>query len=309
MKIFDLHCDTLYKFTKGEYSIKQNNGHITEKALKEGGYLAQSFAVYIPKNILGEESFLYFQKQYELYNKILSESNVLAGAKTLAEIEQNCKAQKVSAVLTVENAELLNGKIERLGYLENCGVKILGLIHNGENCIGFPHSSESKLANLPLKDFGKEIVTAVNDTDMVIDVSHLNIGGFWDAQKLSKKPFIATHSCCRDLFDHSRNLYDDQIKAVANSGGIVGINFYSAFLNKKSKTEISDIIRHLEHLIKVGGEDVAALGTDFDGIDCELFLKTCAGMPKLAEAIIKKFGYSVAEKICFKNALRIMETL
>lgn len=303
MKIFDLHCDTLYKFANGEYSIKENNGHITEKALKNNDYLAQCFAVYIPQNILGEESFEYFKKQYNIYKKILGESEVIAGAKNRNDIKNNLKNNKVSAVLTVENGELLNGKLDRLSFLEDCGVKILGLVHNGENCLGFPHTE----TDLSLKDFGKQVVNAVNNTDMVIDVSHLNIGGFCDVANISKKPFIASHSACMELQNHSRNLYDEQIKTIANSGGIVGVPFYSQFLNGTNKTEISDIIRHIEHLIKVGGEDVAALGTDFDGMECEMFLKTCADMQLLADAIIKKFGYTVAEKICYKNALRILK--
>ena len=303
MKIFDLHCDTLYKFENGEYSIKENNGHITEKALKNSDYLAQCFAVYIPKNFLGEKSFEYFKKQYEIYNKILCESEIIISAKNFNDIETNKKYEKVSAVLTLENAELINGELDRLKFLENCGVKILGLIHNGENCLGFPHTK----TDLPLKDFGKEVVSAVNDTNMVIDVSHLNIGGFWDVANISKKPFIASHSACRELQNHSRNLYYEQIKTIANSGGIIGVPFYSQFLNGSNKTEIYDIIRHFEHLINVGGEDVAALGTDFDGMQCEMFLKTCADMQLFADAIIKKFGYQVAEKICYKNVLRILK--
>ncbi len=302
MKIIDLHCDTLYKFTKTEYSIKENNGHITEKGLRKADYLAQCFAIYIPKNIMGEESFEYFKKQYEIYNKILCESEIIAGAKNRKDFESNSKNNKVSAVLTVENAELLNRKLDRLSFLENCGVKILGLVHNGENCLGFPHTK----IDLPLKDFGREVISAVNNSKMIIDVSHLNLGGFLDVASISKKPFIASHSACRELQNHSRNLFDEQIKIIANSGGIIGVPFYSQFLNGSNKTEIYDIIRHIEHLIKIGGEDVAALGTDFDGMECEMFLKTCADMPVLKTEIIKKFGYQVAEKICYKNALRIL---
>lgn len=303
MKIFDLHCDTLYKFEKGEYSIKQNNGHITENALKSADYLAQCFAIYTPQNIKGEESFKYFKNQFNIYKKILCESESLKKARNTNDIKINLKCRKVSAVLTVENAELLNGKIERLDYLQDCGVKILGLIHNGENCLGFPHTEP----DLPLKSFGREVVSAVNDTKMVIDVSHLNLGGFWDVAKISKKPFIATHSACRELQNHTRNLFDEQIKMIANSGGIIGVPFYSVFLNGSNKTKISNIIRHIEHIIKIGGEEAVAIGTDFDGIECEMFLKTCAEMPILADALIKKFGYSVAEKICYKNALRILK--
>ncbi len=90
------------------------------------------------------------------------------------------------------------------------------------------------------------------------------------------------------------------------SGGVVGVPFYSYFLNGTGKTEINDIIRHLEHLIKVGGEEVAALGTDFDGMECELPFKNAGDMQLLTQAIIEKFGNNTAEKICYKNALRIL---
>ncbi len=302
MKIIDLHCDTLYKFTKTEYSIKENNGHVTEKGLKKADYLAQCFAIYLPTYIRGEDGFLFFKKQYNRFLKIIEESEDLEIAKKFEDIKENSKKCKISAVLTVENAEFLNGELERLKFLKDCGIKILGLVHNGENCLGFPHNK----TDLPLKDFGKEVVSAVNDTDIVIDVSHLNLGGFLDVANISKKPFIASHSACMELQNHSRNLFDEQIKIIANSGGIIGVPFYSVFLNGTNKTEIFDIICHIEHLIKVGGEDVAALGTDFDGMECEMFLKTCADMPVLKTEIIKKFGYQVAEKICYKNALRIL---
>ncbi len=306
MKIFDLHCDTLYKFYKDEnYSIFQNNGHITEEGLLKGDYLAQCFAVFLPNAIKDEAAYDFFNKQCSTFENTISSCHLLKKANSINDIDGNSKNKKVSAILTVENAEFLNNKIERVVKLSECGVKILGLVHESENCLGFPHSSKTQNNNIPLKKFGKEVVDALNATNIILDVSHLNFGGFHDIAKLSKKPFIATHTACRSLYDHSRNLFDEQIKQVARSGGIVGIAFYSVFLNGSKKTEISDILRHLEYLINVGGEEVAAIGSDFDGIDCELFIKNCAGIQILAEAIIKKFGFSVAEKICYKNALRI----
>jgi membrane dipeptidase len=102
-------------------------------------------------------------------------------------------------------------------------------------------------------------------------------------------------------------LYDFQIKKIANSGGVVGVPFYSYFLNGANKTEIADIIHHLERLINIGGENVAAIGTDFDGMNCNLPFKNAGDMQLLVDAIIKKFGLKIAEKICYKNALRILE--
>lgn len=298
MKIVDLHCDTLYKFFEDEnYSLNANDGHITESYLKNGGYSAQCFAIYIPCKITGDKAFNFFESQYDKFSKMLNNSTLLSHG------EQD----KIRAVLTVENAELLNNDITRIENLKEKGVKILGLLHNGENCLGYPHTADRYVADLPLKYFGKKVVEAINDTDIIIDVSHLNIGGFYDVANLCKKPFVATHSACRDLLDHSRNLYDFQIRAIANSGGVVGIPLYSYFLNGTNKTKISDIIRHLEHLIDIGGEDVAAIGTDFDGMCCELPIKNAGEMPILTESIIDNFGFKTAEKICHKNALRILK--
>ena len=295
MKIIDLHCDTLFKFSEDKnYSFKENNGHISKNALINGDYMAQCFAIYTPPEIKEEKAFDFFKLQFENYFKIVDKSEAFVFD------------SEIKAILTVENAELLNNNIERIKLLEEKGVKILGLIHNGENCLGYPHSIDKANALKSLKQFGKEVIDYLISTDIIADVSHLNLGGFSDVAEITKKPFIATHSACREILDHSRNLYDYQIKQIANSGGVIGIPFYSYFLNGTGKTEINDIIRHLEHLIKVGGEEVAALGTDFDGMECELPFKNAADMQLLTQAIIEKFGNNTAEKICYKNALRIL---
>lgn len=295
MKIIDLHCDTIYKFFEDKnYSFNGNNGHISKNALINGDYMAQCFAIYTPPEIKEEKAFDFFKLQFENYFKIVDQSETFV------------LDSEIKAILTVENGELLNKNIERIKVLEEKGVKILGLIHNGENCLGYPHSMDNANAYKPLKQFGKEVIDYLNSTDIITDVSHLNLGGFSDVAEITKKPFIATHSACREILDHSRNLYDYQIKQIANSGGVIGIPFYSYFLNGTGKTEINDIIHHLEHLIKVGGEEVAALGSDFDGIECELPFKNAGDMQLLTQAIIGKFGINIAEKICYKNALRIL---
>jgi membrane dipeptidase len=307
MRIFDLHCDTLFKFYEnGRYSLSQNDGHIADQGLLNGGYIAQCFAVYQPTDITGDSGFEFFKNQCEAFKNIVKGSSVLEFATCKKDIERNRQNGKVSAVLTVENADFLQGDISKIEAARENGVKTLGLVHNGENCLGFPHSIDRKLNAMPLKGFGCEVVDALNSTDITVDVSHLNFGGFNNVKVLSKKPFIATHSACRELCEHTRNLYDSQINDIANSGGIIGVPFYSLFLNGTNSTAILDIVTHLEHLIKIGGEDVAAIGTDFDGMNCNLFLKNCSGMHILADALIKKFGINLTEKICYKNALRVL---
>ena len=270
-----------------------------------GGYAAQCFAIYTPSDITGIKSYEFFKSQYNRFQFETEKSQILRSANTKSDILKNIKKNRVSAILTAENAEFLNGNLKTLKIAERLGVKILGLVHNGENCLAHPNSKDGRKHALPLKHFGCEVVDAVNSMDLIIDVSHLNSGGFSDVAAISKKPFIATHSACWEVFNHPRNLTDGEIRKIANSGGVVGMIFYSHFLNGTGSTEISDLLRHLRHLIKVGGEEIAALGSDFDGMDSRLFIKDASGMPHLADALIKEFGFTLAEKICYKNALRI----
>ncbi len=303
MKIIDLHCDTLLKLKDPNHSFAENDGHISESGLKKGDYAAQCFAIYTSR--MGDEAYENFNRQYDLFKTTVENSPVLSIAKNSKEITENIEKGLVSAILTVENASLLDGKTERISELRDKNVRLLGLIHNKENCLGYPNSFDKTADMLPLKPFGRQVVEMLNETNITVDVSHLNVGGFDDVAKLSKKPFVASHSGCRELFDHPRNLLDDQIRSIAESGGVVGAVFYSDFLNGTSQTKADDLIRHIEHLINIGGEDLPALGTDFDGMECEMFIENASEMQSLASILIDKFGFSVAEKICYKNALRI----
>ena len=307
MKIIDLHCDTLWKmYNDPNYSIRENDGHISDIALKKGNYAAQCFAVYQPIKITGEEGKGFFKTQYNQYCERILKSPLISSAKSGEEIKENAEKDIVSAILTVENADFLQNDLSGIDALERIGVKFMGLVHNGENCLGYNCSDDRAYSALPLKPFGKEVIERLYHTQITADVSHLGEGGFKDVADISGKPFIASHSGCREIFDHPRNLWDHQIKSIAESGGVVGTVFYSVFLNGKDHTKIEDIILHISHIIKVGGEDSVALGTDFDGIECGLFLENASGMTLFAEELIKRFGYSVAEKICFKNALRVI---
>ena len=161
---------------------------------------------------------------------------------------------------------------------------------------------------LGLKPFGLEVVAKMDELGMVVDTSHLSEGGFWDVVKHGKNPFMASHSCARALCDHRRNLTDEQLKALANKGGIVGVNFENSFLRKGSETtDVSDIVWHMKHMVNVGGVDMVALGSDFDGIGDNLNFRDFAGLPQLVDAIEKEFGTEACDKICHGNALRLFK--
>src|SRR5699024_2775635 len=159
-----------------------------------------------------------------------------------------------------------------------------------------------------LKTFGKDAIEYMNHLGMIIDVSHLSDGGFYDVAKISKKPFIASHSNSRTLSPHQRNMTDEMIKILAEKGGVMGLNFAPQFLNedisiRDSKIEL--MVKHLNYMKNIGGEDVIALGSDFDGIGGNLELDSSDKMYLLFDALrVDGWSERLIEKLAYKNALR-----
>ena len=202
---------------------------------------------------------------------------------------------------------MLEGKIEHLKEFYDLGVRMMTLTWNHENEIGYPHN-RPEFSKRGLKRFGEEVVEKMNELVMIVDVSHLSDAGFYDVARLSKKPFIATHSNSRAMKNHSRNLNDDMIKILANSGGVTGINFCSAFLGNYEISSIKDMVRHIKHIRNIGGIDVVALGSDFDGIENKVEISDVSEMGKLAIELEKEgFTTTEIEKIYYKNALRVIK--
>ncbi len=315
MNIVDLHCDTLMPIYIDGHTLNNWTGHINLSKLQQGGSLLQCFAIYIPTNRsaeyhhVTEGPYAYWQGCANAFDKAMADNaDVIRQVRTMAEVEKNRAEGKMSALLTVENAVPLDGKIERVQEMYDRGVRMIGLTWNYENSVGFPCSDDKDAHMLGLKPFGLETLAKMDELGMVVDVSHLSEGGFWDVVNHGKKPFMASHSCARALCDHRRNLTDEQLKALGNKGGICGVNFCAGFLRKGSEfTPISDLIWHMKHIANVAGMDAVALGSDFDGIEDELEIRDFSGMGLLGDAIAKEFGEAAADKICHGNALRLFK--
>lgn len=328
MKYIDLHCDTLCMAfeTKDENIYNRPQFMVDIRRLKQAGAMAQFFAIYMPErswienikpNCTDDEfiNCLYTN----LNNTINAYPDDIAWAKNAADMETNFKNGKVSAFLTIEDGRSINGSFEKFDRYYDMGVRLVSLTHNFENCFGYPNSSDSKIMSAGLKPFGKEAVEYMNDKGIIIDVSHLSDGGFWDVMELSKKPIVASHSCARALTPHQRNLTDDMIKAMADKGGVCGINFCPVFIAPDlsanngwiEDSKLEDIVRHIMHLYNVGGSDFVAIGTDFDGIGGKLDIAGPQDMDKLFDALLKNgINSADVEKIAYKNAERLIkETL
>ncbi len=292
----DLHCDTLMAATlQGKKDIVHfPEAMLDVERLHKGGCSKQFFAIYmLPKDEMP-----------------MSDEAYIAA---LAEIFENSKPYfgHLTGYLTLEDGRAVEGKMENLDRFYDLGVRLISLTWNFENCFGWPNSKDSEIMNRGLKDFGREAVAYMQELGMLVDVSHLSDGGFWDVAQLCKKPFVASHSNCRALNPHSRSMTDDMIRALADHGGVMGVNFAPEFLTPDVSNRISrvaDMVRHVQHMVQVGGMDIAAIGSDLDGIEGQLEIGSPDKMPLLFREL-EKAGFHEAdlEKIAWKNAQRVMD--
>lgn len=311
--IIDLHCDTLMEVYLKGHTLESAPGHINLEKLRTGGSRVQCFAVFIPTHDCAqrygvtESAYDYFNHCADAFDgQMALYPHVIRPVRCLADIEQNRKDGKLSAMLTIEDGVALDGRLERLREFYDRGVRMIALTWNYENCIGYPNSDDPEKHMLPLKPFGRQVIAEMDALGMLIDVSHLSEGGFWDVVKYGKKPFIASHSCARALSDHRRNLTDGQLRALGEKGGVCGVNFCDAFLRLGSKlSTVEDIVLHAVHIADKAGIEAVAMGSDFDGIGDNLEFKDFSGFPMIVDGLAKRFSSADVDKICHGNALRV----
>ena len=308
----DLHADTLTTCTKdGNRDLLNTKGQVDLKRLKESGAFLQDFAVCLTEEFDKDMDKVY--AEFLRIRAILTEnelrySNMFSVVKDRKSLQRNFASKKLSVLLSLEDGALIDGKPERLEELYNAGVRLITLTWNYENCMGFPHSKDPYMMNRGLKPFGIETVKRMNELGMIVDVSHLNDGGFWDVIRYSKKPVVASHSNARGLRNVTRNLTDDMILAIASTGGIVGINFCPSFVSEDEEhTYVEGLVKHIEYIRNLAGIDCVALGSDYDGIPGEIEMRDCTEFHKLEDAL-RRHGFTGEdiEKIWYKNAMRVL---
>lgn len=311
MRLIDMHCDTLDECYEKQYGLRQNEGQVDLRSMQENGAMGQFFAIFLPKfdrqGCLTDQREL-FDAIYLVYQRELRRNeDILAPVHSYHDIDSNCNAGKISSILTIENGDLLQGDLAQLDTLYEKGIRLITLLWNDENCIGFPNSPDPCAHQRGLKPFGFQVVEEMERLGMIVDVSHLSEGGFYDVARSAKKPFVASHSCVRALCDHPRNLTDGQIRALTQAGGVIGVNYNAPFLRRDAGTStIEDIMRHIEYIYQKGGEDCVALGSDFDGIACDLEFNGYQGYHRLVSALSKRYSQRIVEKFCSKNVLGVM---
>ncbi len=312
--IADMHCDTLAKVMKSGKELWERNEehHLDLPRMKEAGVCCQFFAVCVQEAYRYEGGFQRTSHIFQTFQKKISSEKDIVVVKDSIELKKNIKKRRISAILSVEGGEALEGKIENLLNLYEIGVRSLTLTWNWRNALGDGVGVTDEPKGLTA--FGKDVIKCMNDIGMVVDVSHIAVPGFWECLELSTKPVIASHSSCYALAPHPRNLRDSQIKAIADIGGVIGINFYPPFLRSdadKTGAILLDVLDHIDHVVEVGGIDCVAIGSDFDGIDSvPLGLEDVTGLQRLIDGLMSR-GYKGIdlEKILNRNVIRVLSLL
>lgn len=308
MKLIDLHCDTISKLMDDDNSeLYSNNLCVDIKKLIRAESIAQFFALYIDLKRTEDPLEKCLAMVQKFNSEISKNKEYIAIAKNYKDLAENAENNKISAFLTIEEGAVLKGDIENLKRFYHSGVRLITLTWNYPNELGFPNCAE-KYRNCGLTEKGFEFVMEMNKLGILVDVSHLSDKGFYDVASFSSKPFIASHSNCRTITDHPRNLTDDMIKLLSEKGGVMGINFEPSFLGESKFSQIKDMILHMKHIKKVGGIDVLAVGSDFDGCYGSSDIKDIGDMEQLNNALEKEgFTSDEIEKIFYKNALRLIK--
>lgn len=342
--VFDGHNDTLLKLYQSPDPDKERlfiegapaDWHIDLPRARRGGFAGGMFAIFPPtqekrrkpeagETMPGNNEPL----PPELPRSAAMESTIgmasillrleRAGAlkicRRAAEIRAAIQEKTIAAVFHIEGAEAIGPDFAMLEVLHAAGLRSLGIVWSRPNAYGhgvpfrFPSSPDTGDG---LTEAGKALVKACNRLRIQIDLSHLNEKGFRDVARISDAPLVATHSNAHSVCPHARNLTDWQLGAIRETGGMVGLNFATGFLNPRGPTaggaDLDMMIRHVDALLQKLGEDGVGMGSDFDGAPVPVEIGDAAGLPRLIEAFrAHGYGEELIEKIAWKNWVRVLE--
>lgn len=297
MKLFDLHCDTITLLEERGDSLFDNDLHVSLEGAAGYESYVQTFAIFIPDELRGQQAVDYFNKICDFYEGQMAENSHIISSYF------DKKSSPMKAILAVEGGAAAAGSLEGLTHLYKRGVRLMTLTWNGQNEIASGCWAEPDSG---LTDFGKEALAEMERLGMVADISHLSKKSFWDVAERAEKPFIASHSNCdivRNESGRRRSLDDEQIRCLIERGGLMGINFCEDFLGDGGNSSFEAVYRHISYVLDLGGEKILSLGSDFDG--CNI-LPELAGVGKMAGLydflLSKNMGEALCQNIFHDNA-------
>ena len=298
----DAHADTVSRLYETGEDFFENSGQLDLKRLSRYGPALQIFALWLEPYYY-DDPLNHTLKLLDFYYGLLSENSLISHANSFRDIEKNRAEGRMSAMLSIEGGEALCGNIENLRILYRLGIRAITLTWNYRNRLGQGVLGNSENG---LTKFGYDVIDEAKNSGIIVDVSHINDKGFFEAAGYIKGPFMASHSNSRSVCPSPRNLTDEQIRLLAENGGYIGLNAYDPFVTPNGGGK-GLIYRHIDHIIDIGGYDVLGLGCDFDGMEFptpELYDVSCVfGIVRYVE---QKYGALAAEKFAGGNLLNIV---
>lgn len=307
--MIDLHCDTIMKLIDypSNGDLYRNTWKIDIEKLQKAHSKVQDFALFINLGDTNDPYGRYEAMRNLCTSQIHHNGEHIQHVLSYQDVESVYESGKIGALMSIEEGGVLGGDLDKLKQAYQDGIRLITLTWNYPNGLGEPHCGDQHKKLTPK---GVEFVEAMQDLGIIVDCSHLNDAGAEQLGDILDVPFVASHSNAREVTAHTRNLPDHLIKLIANKGGVIGLNFAQSFLGTSPISRIEDIVKHGLYLINKGGEDVVALGTDFDGIKPDTEIKDTSEMYRLYDAF-KEAGLSVeqCEKLFWKNADRLLKEI
>jgi membrane dipeptidase len=344
--VLDTHIDTTPRLqTDWRFTEEHTNGHIDLPRMKKGGLNALFFSIYMSGTVTGPKAVNDSVERIAAVHKLAEDlPNQIALCTTAEQVRRANKQGKIAALMGMEGGHMINNSLAVLRMYAELGVRYLTLTHSVNT--DWADSSGDQPKHDGLTAFGKEVVRELNRLGVMVDVSHVSDKTFWDVMEVSRAPVIASHSSCRELSGHSRNMTDEMIKAMAARGGVIQINYLDQFIDndlyeywdkarplmreltakfpgrenaEKRREEVAKqfgpapkaswerIIDHIDHAVKLVGANHVGLGSDFDGGSMPVGMEDVTHLPKITEALLRK-GYAEADikKILGENTLRLL---
>ena len=320
--VVDTHCDTL-KCLMPMFTLPRNSqwddrsdvgmgarsslGHIDIPRLREGGVDCQVFAISSVRERTRPYALRTAMEMIGLfYSECERHREAVTPVTTHDEIVKAAGEGKVAAMLSIEGADVIEGKISLLRVFHRLGVRMVGIVHSLRNELA-DGIADARTGG-GLSQLGVQAVEELDRLGVLIDVSHLSDAGFWDLMEVAKGPVMASHSNARAVCDHPRNMTDEMIKAMADRGGVMGMNFAPSFVHPTSAT-VQEVVDHIDHIVDLVGPDHVGLGSDFDGIPyTPVGLEDATKMPNLtAELVKRKYDEEDIKKILGGNHLRLIK--
>ena len=302
----DTHCDTPMFFPKGiDFGSRDSQLLVDLHKMTDGGLDATIMVAYLPQPTPQPTAYAdgIFDKIEEI---VRAHADHLALARTPADLWRNKHAGRKSIMLGIENGIALDGRLENVAHFADRGIVYITLCHNGDNDLC--DSARGLHTHHGVSPFGQQVIREMNRLGLMVDLSHAGEESFYDALELSSQPIVCSHSSCRALCDHPRNLTDEQMRALAAKGGVMQVTLYHGFLRTDGEASILDAMAHLEHAVSVMGVEHVGLGTDFDGDGGVCGLADASELLNFTRQLLsRRYSEHDIQLLWGGNFLRVME--